>query len=92
MISTESTPAMRPSASTTGRVAGLGLEQIREGVAHHVVEIQHRVRTRIGASRDGLAEQVGVGEPAQRPALGVDDQRVGDLGAPSSFARTSDVA
>ena len=62
-----------------GRVAGLGLEQVGEGVAHHVVELDHGLGARIGARRDGLAEQVVVGQPAERPALGVDDQRVGHL-------------
>ena len=50
MISTESTPAIRRSAIDDGRVEGLGLEQVGERVAHHVVELEHRVGRAVGAA------------------------------------------
>ena len=44
MISTERTPAIRPLVVDHRRVLGLGLEQVGERVAHHVVELEHRAR------------------------------------------------
>jgi hypothetical protein len=62
-----------------GRVTGLGLKHVGERVAHHVREIEHRVRRAVGLGRDDVRREVRIGQPANRPALGVDQQGVRDL-------------
>ena len=81
MISTERTPAIRPSRVDHRRVLGLALEHVGEGVAHDVVAVEHRPERRVRPGRHGVGVEVALGEPAERPALAVDQQRVGDFGA-----------
>src|SRR6476660_5376814 len=61
------------------RVLGLALEQVGEGVAHDVVAVEQRAERGVGAAWHDVGTQVALGEPAERPALAVDQQRVGDL-------------
>ena len=92
MISTESTPAIRPVAVDDRRVAGLGLEQVGERVAHHVVEVEDRVGLAVGL-RPGPSRARGRRPTASR-AGGRSESTTSACGtsAPSSFARTSAVA
>ena len=48
MISMESTPAIRPCRVGHRGVLGLGLEQVGERVAHHVVEVEDRLGAAVG--------------------------------------------
>ena len=93
MISIESTPAIRPSASVTAAYLGLALEQVGERVAHHVVEFEHRAERRIRPVGDDVGSEVALRQPAERAALAVDQQRVGhfDVGR-GQLRRTSAVA
>src|SRR3954454_625190 len=59
-----------------GRVLGLALEQIGEGVAHDVVAVEQGAERRVGTVRNGLRPQVAGGEPAERAAVPVDQQRI----------------
>ena len=79
--STESTPAIRPASSTHRRVAGLRLEQVGQRVAQYVVELDHRGGGGAGALRNDVAREVALGHPAQRPPVGIHNQRVRHLAA-----------
>ena len=61
------------------RVLRLALEQVGERVAHDVVAVEQRPERRVGSARHRLGGEVALGEPAERAALAVDQQRVGDL-------------
>ena len=46
MISIDSTPATAPAGVDHGAVLGLVQEQVRQGVAEHVVQLHHRLGPR----------------------------------------------
>ena len=61
------------------RVLGLALKQVGERVAHDVVAVEQRPERRVGRARHDVGAEVALGEPAERAALAVDQQWVGDL-------------
>src|SRR5882672_2758795 len=48
------------------RVLGLPLEQVGEGIAHHVVEVEQRPQRVVRLCRHGLESEVALREPAER--------------------------
>src|SRR5436305_8590981 len=63
-----------------GGVLGLTLQQVGEGIAHDVVAVEQWAERRVGPGRYLRAGEVALGEPAERAAITVDEEGVGDLG------------
>src|SRR5215203_203625 len=57
-----------------GGVLGLVLEEVGEGVPHHVVELEDGAEGRVGPGGDDVGAEVALAEPAERAALAVDQQ------------------
>ena len=70
-------------------VLGVRLEQVRERVAQDVVDLDQRLRHRVGHGGHRLLGQVALGHPSQRPALVVHHERVRQvrLGDPRAHGR-----
>src|SRR5260221_9803813 len=63
------------------RVLCLALQQVGERIAHHVVTVEQRPERIVRPRRHRLRGEIALGEPAERPPLGVDQQREGGLRA-----------
>ena len=79
MISTERTPAIRPWWSTTG--AYWDSPWSRSARASRITSSRSSTgpERRVRPARHGVAGEVALAEPAERPPLAVDQQRVGDF-------------